>query len=438
MSFPIDTTNDTTHDNSSMAYTEDPRATSPIEFVCAISDTATLKRRFKRICGYRAGGFADRAVVNADANSSGYCQSSPVPTSALSSSLSVSSRRDLPVHLAMHPALGRSFFSKKTPTHAAVTCSSTSTSTSSGHGQGEKVASLEIFHEKKEEGQKVQGRRQRQRDRELERRRVTSAFDTAGAARVATSDATFLYQGVEKDKDKDKDKEKEKERVGPFSFDAPQTFVLPDPRRLNGTLHAFVGVSACEIQVLKELVASGWCTEENLERDVVDVLDDSKRGIPLRQIDFALTNTAKKRPMLYDVLRPDGTIASIDPYVSYKKMVQSYNRRLFDTFRREALVTFRIKGVDHATTVAQLKWAQWLKRDNILAFVRDHLDEVVADMKVVADSRKAERVATGTRKRRAHLTSASQGGRTVICSNRADDYDDEDQEPDKDDGIVTL
>ena len=231
---------------------------------------------------------------------------------------------------------------------------------------------------------------------------VESEFETAAACDAAAANAATACDAAAANP---------RISMGPFSYEAPRIVRVQDAVR--GEVAAFVGLAATEVQVLKELVASGWCTPEHLRDDVVGVLDEAKLGIPLRCFDFALTNIAKGRPTLYTVVRSDGTTAMIDPHVSYKNMIASFNRRLFDSFKRQEFVYFTVDGVEHATTVAQLKWAEWVQRDDILTYVRANKDLAQAEMKAVSESRKAERSLTGKRKRQAQLTLATFGGRTV-------------------------
>jgi len=106
--------------------------------------------------------------------------------------------------------------------------------------------------------------------------------------------------------------------------------------------------------------------------------------VPLRTVYWFVTNYAKKHAVA--VAMRDGTVASI--YNSYQDWIYRYNRSMFDVYRRGKMrVYFEWPGAADAqpqpqlqwTTIAQLNFAAWAYRTNVLESIRRNFAAVQND-----------------------------------------------------------
>jgi hypothetical protein len=119
--------------------------------------------------------------------------------------------------------------------------------------------------------------------------------------------------------------------------------------------------------------------------------------LSLRLLDWLVTNYSKKEVIMLSCVR-GGTKETINLFLDYKAHLKSYSKRSFDPFcrRERIIVTF---GCDDEkrkfiTTSAQMNFFRWAISTGVLAYCREHLDEIEADM--VSNMR--IRISPGTRR----------------------------------------
>ena len=123
--------------------------------------------------------------------------------------------------------------------------------------------------------------------------------------------------------------------------------------------------------------------------------------VSLRMLDWVCTNYAKSRALRVRSLSGGPTYV----FESYLAQLRYYRRRYFDPFRRvprvqsngrahggrECKITRSQDGATLPTTLAQLNFMCWAHASGLLQFVRDHRDEIEADMNAVNTSHKRRR-----------------------------------------------
>jgi hypothetical protein len=180
---------------------------------------------------------------------------------------------------------------------------------------------------------------------------------------------------------------------GPFWFEKSSTSYV------NGE-KVHHGITRREHQLLKEIVKSGFFTQERLQTVVVPLNDETSSTPRLRAFDWAVTNFAKGRPQMHVVNN-----SIIDLNLDYQNELKKHHRLLFDPFRRGTHLFYETTDATgatetHRTTVGQLCFIKWCIEHHVDRYVEAHLDEIRAHMS--ASTKKAG----GPVKRRRELTKA--------------------------------
>lgn len=124
---------------------------------------------------------------------------------------------------------------------------------------------------------------------------------------------------------------------------------------------------------------------------------DGKTNISLRILDWFVTNYAKMNNISYITKAGKHVIV----YLAYKSHLKAYSKKMFDPFCRWSRIDFN--GI--STTVGQLNFFAWIIDDGILEYVKEHYDEIHADMETrMGGSGKEPKPAAGTRKKRHELS----------------------------------
>ncbi len=170
-------------------------------------------------------------------------------------------------------------------------------------------------------------------------------------------------------------KEIPSDRIGPFWFHRGTSLCVKDR-----VLH--VGLQKREEAELKELLTSGFLTEEFLSKVLVPLNDESSKLPRLRLYNWYVTNFGKYKGSTMQTTDPvTGEEMTVDPSVSYCATLKRLHRTLFDPYRRGTLLFFRVEDVIHHTTVGQLLFLRWCRKNNVDKLVslnekeiREHLD----------------------------------------------------------------
>lgn len=123
--------------------------------------------------------------------------------------------------------------------------------------------------------------------------------------------------------------------------------------------------------------------EDQANFDVFRSVLDPGTRVSLRVLDWLVTNYAKKRNIVYQVVlktRGDDTVAkrkvAFNMFLEYKSQLKAYSKRYFDPFSRRERVWF--KGVH--TTCGQLNFFKWAMQYGVLDYARKHHDAIEHDM----------------------------------------------------------
>lgn len=101
----------------------------------------------------------------------------------------------------------------------------------------------------------------------------------------------------------------------------------------------------------------------------------------LRLIDWFVTNYAKKNFVGYELVDKHGRSKRFKVYIDYKLKLKAYSKKRFDPFCRWDRIAIPYKNDTHIqTTIGQLNFFKWALENNILNYIREHLDDIEKDM----------------------------------------------------------
>lgn len=106
---------------------------------------------------------------------------------------------------------------------------------------------------------------------------------------------------------------------GPFWFEAAHNVIMAGKR-----VHR--GITTRERQQLRELVKSGFFTEDLLRMVVVQLNDESSDTPRLRAYDWAVTNYAKGHPLVMLVKTEGGSASVVDPNLAYEGELRKHHQ----------------------------------------------------------------------------------------------------------------
>jgi hypothetical protein len=148
-------------------------------------------------------------------------------------------------------------------------------------------------------------------------------------------------------------------------------------------------------------VLAKYYTSDKIKEVLLPVIaHNGKDKLSLRALDWLVTNYSKKRPIIYKIKPVDMPEKIVNMYTEYKTWLWKYRRSHFDPFRRRDRLTFHIDGVEYTTTVGQLNFMYWASRYGVLAYARDHLEDIEKDHAAVTKNKKDSKDDPRKRKRR--------------------------------------
>lgn len=102
----------------------------------------------------------------------------------------------------------------------------------------------------------------------------------------------------------------------------------------------------------------------------------------LRVLEWFCNNYSKKKNIIYKLNNADFNV-----FLSYKKQLDSYQKKRFDPFKRshEGYGKFNLfygpnDSLSIETTISQLNFFKWCIENNILEYTEKHLKEIKDDM----------------------------------------------------------
>jgi hypothetical protein len=117
----------------------------------------------------------------------------------------------------------------------------------------------------------------------------------------------------------------------------------------------------------------------------IDYVVLKKHALPLRLLDWFVTNYAKTHKCDYQIKLPNGRTKDFSPYNSYRTQLETAKKKDFDPYCRGTLFTLDStlpdgRKIQFETATCQLKFFKWAIENSLLDYVELHYDEIYADM----------------------------------------------------------
>lgn len=143
--------------------------------------------------------------------------------------------------------------------------------------------------------------------------------------------------------------------------------------------------------------------EEKYINEIKNIVDQNS-VISLRILDWFITNYSKKFKTLINKTNGE----SLDVYMNYKLMLKSFSKRAFDPFCRKNKIFFYYDEDKYIeTSCGQLCFFRWCFENEILQYVKTHLNIIEQDMKNSLKQKKNEPLSPNSKKRKPLSISAS-------------------------------
>jgi hypothetical protein len=116
---------------------------------------------------------------------------------------------------------------------------------------------------------------------------------------------------------------------------------------------------------------NNFYSEEKNKSILLNILDKTS-GISLRNLEWFITNYAKKNNTTYQT--GDGKLFTV--HCAYKSSLNGYSKRFFDPFCRSKKFDYIVPGTSHEiqTTLAQLNFIKWCIKNNIIEYIYSNKD----------------------------------------------------------------
>lgn len=156
--------------------------------------------------------------------------------------------------------------------------------------------------------------------------------------------------------------------------------------------HLFMSSVLNKQALLMSHLTNFFSVKENMNR-FLSILHEKSR-ISLRVIDWFITNYSKEHRIAYlcEKTRSDssnGQGCSGDeakPFMvhdSYKSQLKAYSKKQFDPFCRHMRINFYYgKDEKIVTTIGQMNFFRWFIENNILKYVKNHIDDIEKEMHI--------------------------------------------------------
>jgi hypothetical protein len=136
----------------------------------------------------------------------------------------------------------------------------------------------------------------------------------------------------------------------------------------------------------------------------LDIVVFKTKNIPLRLLDWFVTNFSKKNDVSYVIKRPNGQIENFNIYRSYRAQLKGHSKKVFDPFCRGKPIMLEYESpqdksvVQFETGICQLKFFKWAIQNLVLTYVENNYDAIYDDMKT--NNSKSLKVADETDKQK--------------------------------------
>ena len=113
--------------------------------------------------------------------------------------------------------------------------------------------------------------------------------------------------------------------------------------------------------------------DEKNRTKLLTILDKTS-GISLRNLEWFITNYAKKNHTTYTT--GDGKLFAV--HCAYKSSLNGYSKQLFDPFCRSQKFSYIVPCTSHEiqTTLAQLNFIKWCIKNNIIDYITDNKESL--------------------------------------------------------------
>ncbi len=150
-------------------------------------------------------------------------------------------------------------------------------------------------------------------------------------------------------------------------------------------------------------------TDRNHLNQMMPILSQTAH-ISLRILDYFVTNYAKKKKIIY--LHND---RFVNVFLNYKAQLKAYSKKQFDPFCRkirkingkqtnEAINFYYDTEKSIETTVGQLNFFKWAIQNGVLAYIVDHLTDIVEDMILSSKQKKTDVKTKKTKKNKEEIS----------------------------------
>src|SRR6056300_1611261 len=118
---------------------------------------------------------------------------------------------------------------------------------------------------------------------------------------------------------------------------------------------------------------NNFYNEEKNRTKLMNILDKTS-GISLRNLEWFITNYAKKNNTMYTT--QDGKLFTV--HCAYKSSLDGYSKKLFDPFCRSSKISYTVPGTDREiqTTLAQLNFIKWCIKNRIIDYISENKDNL--------------------------------------------------------------
>jgi len=106
----------------------------------------------------------------------------------------------------------------------------------------------------------------------------------------------------------------------------------------------------------------------------LDIINHRVNGLSLRNIEWYVTNYAKKHNVSYEkeISKKIFTV-----HIEYKSTLEGFSKKLFDPFCRTERIDFPVGGENVKTTIGQLNFVRWCIQNDIV----DHAAKEIGSKK---------------------------------------------------------
>ena len=118
---------------------------------------------------------------------------------------------------------------------------------------------------------------------------------------------------------------------------------------------------------------NNFYSEDENRTTLLNILDKTS-GISLRNLEWFITNYAKKNHISYKT--GDGKLFTV--HCAYKSSLNGYSKQLFDPFCRSEKFSYIIPGTQKEiqTTLAQLNFIKWCIKNNVIEYISVNKDRL--------------------------------------------------------------